>query len=158
MAFWAQGSSGGGAQCGSSRATTARPLSYVLGTCGPLIDHSSLVRLRVDVPSTVAALAAAAADEGGDDEEAAAQVAEDAVCAVGQLHQVIRIIEGKAEDARIAAVLEVVQDKTLQLLCSKVSLYACHRLLHCVALLCAHHSLRTTRHSPVVVPRRARHD
>jgi hypothetical protein len=141
MAFCAQSSSGGGAQLGysSSGATAARPLSYVLGSFGPLLDHASLVRLRVDVPSTVAALAAAAADEGGDDEETAAQVAQAAVCAVGQLNEVIRGIEDKAEDAKVAAVLEVMQDKTLQLLCSKVCLLVCAPARqHSASLLCAH--------------------
>lgn len=92
----------------------------MLASSGPLVDHASWVRLRVDVLSAVTALAGAAADEGAHDEEAAAQVAQDAVCAVGQLHQVIKGIEGEAEDAMDAAVLEVMQDKTLQLLCSQI--------------------------------------
>lgn len=113
MAFWA--SAGAAAQPTHKPSPgPARPLTYVLSTgLKSLTEYASLVRLRVDVPT------AAAAEDPADDEEAACRQAEDAVCALGQLHQVIRGIEQQAEDARVAAVLELLQDRTLQLLCSK---------------------------------------
>jgi hypothetical protein len=95
-----------------------------------LAEYSNLVRLRVDVPSAGAALAAAAEDH--DDEVAVAQLAEDAACALGQLHQVIRGIEESSDEARVAAVVELMQDKSLQLLCSKVCPYA-HTSVGCCA-------------------------
>lgn len=130
MPFWAQGS----AVAGSNRPSApARPLSYVLGTgSASLTEYSTLVRLRVDVPSAAAALAAAAEDV--DDDLTAAELAEDAACALGQLHQVIRGIEHSSDEARAAAVLELMQDKSLQVLCSKVRLclsQSMRKLLRC---------------------------
>jgi hypothetical protein len=82
------------------------------------------VRLRVDVPAVAAALTAAAEDAV--DEETAARHAEDAACAIGRLHHIIKGIEQYADDAKLTSVLELMQDKQLQLLCSKV----CQPLLH----------------------------
>lgn len=148
MAFWAQGSAVSKPSASRPSAGPARPLSYVLGTgSGSLLEYATLVRLRVDVPTAAAALVAAAEDV--DDETAAAEVQQNAVCAIGQLHEVIRGIEQKAEDARVSAVLEVMQDRTLQLLCSKVCLSMSAQpwrpsvaIARCYAVVfcpCAHH-------------------
>lgn len=129
MAFWAAASSKASHQQQQHQnhpaAGPARPLTYLLST-GPqsFADLPNLlVRLRVDVPTAAAALEAALCEAGccdDEDEESAAQRAQDAACAIGQLHQVIRGIEQAAEDARVSSVLELLPDRTLQLLCSKV--------------------------------------
>lgn len=122
MAFWAQASAGQGSNSGP-----ARPLTYILSAgTNSLTDFTTLVRLRVDVASAAASLAAAAQD--AEDEETAAQQAEDAACAVGQLHQVVVGIEQVSDEARSCSLLELMGDKTLQLLCSKVLTYARHHL------------------------------
>jgi len=125
MAFWAQASAAQGSR--PNQSGPARPLTYILSAgANSLTDFTTLVRLRVDVASAAASLAAAAQD--AEDEETAAQQAEDAACAVGQLHQVVVGIEQASDEARSSSLLELMGDKTLQLLCSKVLTHARHHL------------------------------
>jgi hypothetical protein len=123
MAFWKASSS---TQL-SLPAAPAQPRTFIVhpgsGPAGPLTSSSSLVRLRVDL----AADAGAAAAEGNpdDDEDAHEAVVRErvqaAAAAVGRLHRTILNIEERSEEACTLAVLEVLQDHTLQVLCSKVS-------------------------------------
>lgn len=122
MAFWAQASAAPPSRPSSGPAPA---LTYLLSPGNnSLVAFTNLVRLRVDVPAVAAALAAAAEDAV--DEETAARHAEYAACAIGRLHHIIRGIEQYADDVKLTSVLELMQDKQLQLLCSKV----CQPLLH----------------------------
>lgn len=97
-------------------------MTYLLST-GPasLTDSTAaLVRLRIDVPSAAGLFATAHAADDDEDDEEAAQQTDNLACAIGQLHQAARGIEQSSDLAKTSALLEVLQDQTLQLLCNKV--------------------------------------
>jgi hypothetical protein len=122
MAFWTQAKDAAQPSRPSQAPAKgpAKPLTFLVSTGSNSLTQqsASLVRLRIDVP----AAAAASTGDMDDDEETACMQEEAAVRAIGKLHQVIRGIEQQADDARVASVLELLQDRSLHLLCSKVGL------------------------------------
>lgn len=121
--FWTQASdTRHGSQ--SQHSTGPAPLLTCVLQVGPqsLLDYANLVRLRVDVLEANAVLAQVASDQS--DDLAAAEQAERAACAIGQLHQVIGAVEQASSEVRVSSVMEILQNTTLNVLCSKVGIHA----------------------------------
>lgn len=114
MAFWAKANDTQIQSRPGPAVGAAKPVTLVLHSSG---DFSTLVRLRVRVPSVSAAISLADADVDGEEGEAAAHTAG---VAAGKLHQLMLGLEAKSADARKHSVAQVMSPELLQVLCQKV--------------------------------------
>lgn len=123
MAFW---QSAGASSCQRrAAAEPARPVTLVLHAAA---DFSSLVRMRVKLP---------AYDAMPDDEEDEAAQQAAAAARGTRLQQAILGVEASSSEAHAAAITEVLDTATLQLLCQKVRAHA--RGAPCVSSLPLQH-------------------